>query len=167
MLKRILYLIYDVSLPLVRPHPDSKMIVVYLYKKVWSWFRLSCWRLWKDPVEDKRHNTPHSNRYGISGCRMHPTTCIYTKVSVVSSHPFYKKTSTFSFKDLRKTLSQNVISNQINGWHHKCRKNFLEKQHSQGYCANQNTLVVKKINKLGLLINYAIGLLLFVYKNMQ
>jgi len=29
-------------------------------------------------------------------------------VSVVSSHPFYKKTSTFSTKDLRKTLSQYV-----------------------------------------------------------
>ena len=29
--------------------------------------------------------------------------------------PFYKKTSTFSFKDLRKTLSQNVMSNRING----------------------------------------------------
>ena len=29
------------------------------------------------------------------------------------------------------------------------------------------TVVVKKINKLVLLIKYAIGLLLFVYKNMQ
>ena len=31
------------------------------------------------------------------------------EVSVVSSHPLYKKTSTFSTKDLRKTLSQYVM----------------------------------------------------------
>ena len=44
---------------------------------------------------------------------MRPATSIYTKVSVVSCHPFYKKTSTFSFKDLRKTLSQNVMSSEL------------------------------------------------------
>ena len=44
---------------------------------------------------------------------MRPSTGIYTKVSVVPCHPFYKKTSTFSFKDLRKALSQNVMLKQI------------------------------------------------------
>ena len=106
-------------------------------------FRLSKWRLWKDPVENKRHNTPHSDRYGISGHRMCPSTSIYTKVSVVPCHPFYKKTSTFSFKDLRKTLSQNVMSNRINSWHYKCRKFFLEKQHSLGYCVIQYSELTK------------------------
>ena len=28
--------------------------------------------------------------------------------------------------------------------HHKCRKIFWEKQHSQGYCAIQHTAMVKK-----------------------
>ena len=39
---------------------------------------------------------------------MHLTTIIYTKVSVVPYRPAIKKTTTFSFKDLRKTLSQYV-----------------------------------------------------------
>ena len=38
--------------------------------------------------------------------RTRPATGIYTKVSVVPCHPSSKKTSTFSTKDLRKTLSQ-------------------------------------------------------------
>ena len=78
----------------------------YIQRKCGADFRLSIGRLWKDPVEEKRHNTPHSDRYGVRVRRTPPATGIYTKVSVVPYHPFYKKTSTFSIKDLRKTLSQ-------------------------------------------------------------
>ncbi len=65
-------------------------------------FRLSVRRLWKDPEQDKRHNTPHSDRYGISRYRMHPATGIYTKVSVVPYRLLLLKTSTFSNKDREK-----------------------------------------------------------------
>ena len=37
-------------------------------------------------------------------------TVIYTKVSVVPFSPTVKKTTTFSLEDLRKTLSQYVMS---------------------------------------------------------
>ena len=82
----------------------------YIQRKCGADFRLSIGRLWKDPVEEKRHNTPHSDRYGVRVRRTRPATGIYTKVSVVPYRPFYKKTSTFSNKDLRKTLSQHVMS---------------------------------------------------------
>jgi len=59
---------------------------------------------------DKRHNTPHSDRYGISKTQNVPTTSIYTKVSAVRLVLIVKKTSTFSVKDLRKTLSHYVMS---------------------------------------------------------
>ena len=35
-------------------------------------FRISSRRLWKDPSNDKRCNTPHSNRYGVPDARAHP-----------------------------------------------------------------------------------------------
>ena len=50
---------------------------------MWSWFRLSVRRLWNDLNSNKRHNTPHSNRYGVSRYRMYLSAYIYTKVSVV------------------------------------------------------------------------------------
>ena len=62
---------------------------------------------------DKRHNTPHSDRYGISEAQNAPTTSIYTKVSAVRLVLIVKKTSTFSVKDLRKTLSQYVMPDGI------------------------------------------------------
>ena len=36
----------------------------------------------------KRHNTPHSDRYGVSRHRTYLSSLIYTKVSVVPSRPF-------------------------------------------------------------------------------
>ena len=63
--------------------PASKDDNRYKQRKCGADFRLSVRRLWKDPEQDKRHNTPHSDRYGISGHRMCPSTGIYTKVSVV------------------------------------------------------------------------------------
>ena len=67
------------------------------------------------------------------------TECTYPmnlhEVSVVPSRPFNKKTSTFSFEDLRKTLSQYVMSDGITAWHDKCRKSFSNGQHSPGYCS--------------------------------
>ena len=44
--------------------------------------------------------------------RMRPATGIYAKVSVVPCRPSDKKTTTFSIKDLRKTLSQYVMSDR-------------------------------------------------------
>ena len=69
-------------------------------------FRLSNRRLWYDLNSNKRHNTPHSDRYGILETQNAPTTSIYTKVSVVPYRPAIMKTTTFSVEDLRKTLSQ-------------------------------------------------------------
>ena len=54
-----------------------------IQRKCGADFRLSIGRLWKDPVEEKRHNTPHSDRYGVRVRRTRPATGIYTKVSVV------------------------------------------------------------------------------------
>ena len=39
----------------------------YIQRKCGADFRLSYRRLWKDLIGNKRHNTPHSDRYGISG----------------------------------------------------------------------------------------------------
>ena len=78
----------------------------YIQRKCGADFRLSYRRLWKDLVENKRHNTPHSDRYGVRVRRTRPATGIYTKVSVVRAILLIKKTTTFSRKDLRKTLSQ-------------------------------------------------------------
>ena len=33
-------------------------------KKVWSWFRLSNRRLWKDLCKNKRYNAPHLDSMG-------------------------------------------------------------------------------------------------------
>ena len=51
--------------------------------QAWSWFRLSVRRLWNDLNSNKRHNTPHSNRYEVSRYKMYLSAYIYTKVSVV------------------------------------------------------------------------------------
>ena len=47
------------------------------------------------------------------------------EVSVVPCYPSDKKTSTFSRKDLRKTLSQYVMSDSKNRRTHKYMKKFL------------------------------------------
>ena len=52
-------------------------------------FRLSYRRLWKDLVENKRHNTPHSDRYGGTGTQNATCHRYLYEVSVVPSHPFY------------------------------------------------------------------------------
>lgn len=64
----------------------------------------------KTPNIDKRYNTPHSNRYEVFRHRECLYAYIYTRMSVVRSALMFKKTSTFSIKDLRKTLSQYVMS---------------------------------------------------------
>ena len=46
---------------------------------------------------------------GIRACGICPSTGIYTKVSAVPYRPLALKTTTFSNKDLRKTLSQYVM----------------------------------------------------------
>mgnify|MGYP003437877105 CR=1 FL=1 len=81
----------------------------------------------KTLVKDKRYNTPHSNRYGVSRHIKHLSTYIYTRMSVVRSALLTKKTSTFSIKDLRKTLSQYVLSNENSVRHHKYMKSFLKR----------------------------------------
>ena len=54
---------------------------------------------------------------------MCPSTSIYTKVSAVRIALLPKKTSTFSEKDLRKTLSQYVMTISPTDYQCKC-KNF-------------------------------------------
>ena len=58
------------------------------------------------------------------------------EVSVVPYHPSDKKTTTFSEKDLRKTLSQYVISRNMSRDTLQIYEMFLQngKQHSLGYC---------------------------------
>ena len=81
-------------------------------------------------------------RYGTH--RMRPSTGIYKKVSVVPLHPFYKKTSTFSFKDLRKTLSKKYVHRATYATRqHKIRKSFSNKQHSLGYRAKKHIQFLK------------------------
>ena len=73
-------------------HPAApKEYYGYIQRKCGADFRLSNRRLWKDLIGDKRHNTPHSDRYGISETQNASTTSIYTKVSVVPYHPPYKE----------------------------------------------------------------------------
>ena len=48
-------------------------------------------------------------------------------MSVVRSALLTKKTSTFSVKDLRKTLSQYVMSDGKTVWLHKCKKKFYKR----------------------------------------
>ena len=103
--------------------PASKDDNRYKQRKCGADFRLSVRRLWKDLTRYKRHNTPHSDRYGISGHRMYPSTGIYTKVSVVRIVLLVLKTSTFSNKDSRKTLSQYVMTISYTDYQCKC-KNF-------------------------------------------
>ena len=110
----------------------------YIQRKCGADFRLSVRRLWKDPAIDKRHNTPHSDRYGVRVRRTRPATGIYTKVSVVRLVLIAKKTSTFSNKDLRKTLSQYVMpSGQNRMTLQMYEKVFINGQHSLGYCNGQ------------------------------
>ena len=87
---------------------------VHSKRKCGADFRLSIRRLWKDPIRNKRHNTPHSDRYGVSG----HAECARPQVSIRKWVLFriallIKKTSTFSDKDLRKTLSQYVMSGDV------------------------------------------------------
>ena len=84
----------------------------YIQRKCGVDFRLSDWRLWKDPIGDKRHNTPYRSRYGVSGYRLYPSSWIYTKWVLFRVILPIKKTFTFSRKDLRKTLSQYVMSDR-------------------------------------------------------
>ena len=42
----------------------------------------------KTLIIDRRHNTPHSDRYGVRVRRTRPVTGIYTKVSVVPFRPY-------------------------------------------------------------------------------
>ena len=64
--------------------------------------------LWKDPVRNKRHNTPHSDRYGILETQNAQTTIIYTKVSVVSYHPSNKENFHIFIKGLAKNTYTNM-----------------------------------------------------------
>ena len=57
---------------------------------------------------------------------MRPSTGIYTKVSVVPFRLLLLKTSTFSNKDWRKTLSRYVIPDSLTEWHSKVRNNFYQ-----------------------------------------
>ena len=60
---------------------------------------------------------------------------VSTRSECCSVRPLVKKTTTFSIKDLRKTLSQYVTPDGITAWQDKCRKSFSNGQHSQGYCS--------------------------------
>lgn len=81
--------------------------VKYIHGKRGTYYRLSCWKLWNDLTGNKRYNTSHSIDMGgrYTKCDLPQVSIIYTKVIVVQSHLSSKKTSTFSTKDLRKTLS--------------------------------------------------------------
>ena len=62
-----------------------------IQRKCGADFRSPNRRLWKDPVMDKRHNTPHSNRYGISGheeCALPLVSIRKWVLSVSSSWPW-------------------------------------------------------------------------------
>ena len=67
--------------------------------------------------------------------RTRPATGIYTKVSVVPSRLLLLKTSTFSNKDLRKTLSQICnIRRQKPRDPKNLRKSFYKRTTPTGYC---------------------------------
>ena len=94
----------------------------FIQRKCGADFRLSYRMLWKDLIGNKRHNTTHSDRYGISG----HAECARPQISIRKWVLFrtmlpIQKTSTFSIKDLRKTLSQYVISRTLVAWWYKCK----------------------------------------------
>ena len=79
---------------------------------------------------------PHTRiDMGYQGTQNVPVHRYLYESECCSVHPLAKKTSTFSCKDLRKTLSQYVMQDGITAWHDKCRKSFSNGQHSQGYCS--------------------------------
>ena len=117
--------------------PASKDDNRYKQRKCGADFRLSVRRLWKDLTRYKRHNTPHSDRYGISGHRMCPSTGIYTKVSVVRIVLLVLKTSTFSNKDSRKTLSQYVMTISLLIIIANVRIFCLRTTLTKGYCKDE------------------------------
>jgi len=61
----------------------------------------------KTLIIDRRHNTPHSNRYGVRVRRMRPATGIYTKVSVVPFRPYDQE----NFHIFNKGLAINTFTN--------------------------------------------------------
>ena len=73
------------------------------------------------------------------------TECTYPmylhEVSVVPFGPFNKKTSTFSIEDLRKTLSQYVMSHGNAERHQQSYEILSNGQHSQGYYTDIITII--------------------------
>ena len=60
----------------------------------------------KTLIIDRRHNTPHSDRYGVRVRRTRPATGIYTKVSVVPFRPYDQE----NFHIFRKGLAKNTFT---------------------------------------------------------
>ena len=85
-----------------RLHDDEE----YIQRKCGADFRLSYRRLWKDLIGNKRHNTPHSDRYGVRVRRTRPATGIYTKVSVVPFRPYDQE----NFHIFNKGLAKNTFT---------------------------------------------------------
>ena len=60
----------------------------------------------KTLIIDRRHNTPHSDRYGVRVRRKRPAACIYTKVSVVPFRPYDQE----NFHIFNKGLAKNTFT---------------------------------------------------------
>ena len=60
----------------------------------------------KTLIIDRRHKTPHSDRYGVRVRRTRPATGIYTKVSVVPFRPYDQE----NFHIFRKGLAKNTFT---------------------------------------------------------
>ena len=94
-------------------------------KKVWRWFRLSLWRLWKDPNWNKRYNAPHS--YSVRHRhRMYQYSHTYTRNECCSLSVSLENFHIF-IVGLRKHFL--YVCNLFD-YFNKSRKYFANKQHS-------------------------------------
>ena len=97
----------------------------------------------------RRHNTPHSNRYGISGHRMCPSTSIYTKVSVVPFRPFDQE----NFHIFNQGLAKNTFTICNVRWRQpndatNVAKLFQTDNTHKGYCKIGIKILFEYLNDL-------------------